>query len=633
MRNTIHGSPGLRALAGFIVLVSAISNLFAAQPATSEAGQETAQQSQTTPATPQTIQPLRVTTRMVVVDVVARDKKDQIVTGLEATDFSLKENGKEQVISTFNFLHPGAAPAAEQSFTAMPPHVFRNTPRFKGASALNVVLLDGLNSTLLEQAYVRVEMVKFLAKLPQGEPIAVYALGKKLTLLQDFTTDLTELKRVIEGYKSQKSPVLANPVGTSEVPMTLSGWSEQVAKDWAPQLVGQINNFAEDSSSNQMDYRVQHTAAALTVLARTLAGYPGRKNLIWITEAIPMNIFPDNGEIVVENTTSADGRPVRVSPNSTRGGTDQRSYATQLALVANLLADAHVAVYPVDARGLVGSPFYNVANEMSGQSAMGGQAMHAEGRFSEELFQAHSNMEDIAQKTGGKAAFNRNDIDNAVRGDMDDGSTYYSLGYYPDNKKWDGKFRNIQITSKRPGVKLRYRAGYFALDRAVYMKRHARQGDVELDLALNPDSPVATALQFEAGVYPPSPETNNRVVLNYSVDPYTIRFERGSDDLEHAELDCGVRVFAPGKIDTPIKSEATRVVAALKPEVYQKITHSFFPCQLKIDLPPGEYLLRLAVRDNETGLLGSLNARVTVPVTVAETEQPAEKRFLVSSPD
>jgi VWFA-related protein len=145
---------------------------------------------------------------MVVVDVVAHDKKDLAVTDLEATDFSLKENGKEQTISTFNFQHPGSAPLPSVSGVMLPPHAFRNAPRFQAASALNVVLLDGLNSNVVEQAYVRVEMIKFLSKLPQGEPVAIYALGKKLYLLQDFTTDLDELKKTIEAFKGQSSPLL-----------------------------------------------------------------------------------------------------------------------------------------------------------------------------------------------------------------------------------------------------------------------------------------------------------------------------------------------------------------------------------------------------------------------------------------
>jgi VWFA-related protein len=613
----------------FVYLVA----LRTAQPqSTSTTSPEASQAGNPAQGPPVTAQPqladpaFRVATRMVLVDVIVRDKKDKPVNDLEAGDFVLKENGKEQKISTFNFQRPGITlPSPSAAREPLPANVFGNAPRFQSSSALNVILLDGLNSTLLNQAYVRVEMVNFLEKLPQGQPIAIYALGQKLRLLQDFTTDLGELKKVIQTFKGQSSHVLASPTGTPEVPMTLSGWSEEIVRTYAPQFEAQINSFAQEEPSDRMDLRIQGTLAALNALARTLAGYPGRKNLIWLTEGIPMHIFVDAAGVNISSSTDASGRPVRTLPDAGSTERSRRNYDNQLALIANLLADAQVAVYPVDARGLLGSPTYNIANHMSAQSAMGGLATQAEGKQSEELFEAHSNMEDVAEKTGGKAYFNRNNLDKAVLGDMEDGSTYYSLGYYPEDKTWDGKFRKIQITSTRSGVKLRYRLGYFAVDRAGYLRDHPRQQDMELDLALNPNSPVATSLQFEVAVVPPSLETQNRVALNYAVDPHAVRFERGADGKEHAEVDCAVRVFAPGKVETPLKSEGTRVNAVLNPDVYSKISHSFFPCRLNLDLAPGNYFLRLAVRDNKTGLLGAVNAQVTVPPLTATTgPKPAE---------
>lgn len=535
---------------------------------------------------------------MVVVDVVASDKKGQAVTDLEASNFSLREDGKEQQISTFNFQRPSPEAPPARDGRPLPPNMFHNAPKFQSKSALNVILVDALNSNLLNQAYIRVEMVQFLNKLPQGQPIAIYALGKKLRLLQDFTTDLTELKNVITAFKGQSSHVLSNPAGTSDAPMTPQGMAAEVAQTWAPQLMTQIESFERESLADQMDFRVQYTMTALNSLARTLAGYPGRKNLIWISESIPMNIVPD--------AKSLSSRALH-------------NYADQMALTANLLADAQIAVYPIDARGLVNSAFYNVANNVGGQAAMGGAASRAEGGLAEELLQAHGNMEDVAAQTGGKAFFNRNDIDQAVRGDIADGSTYYSLGYYPANKDWNGRFRKIQITSKRAGVKLRYRLGYFAVDRAGYIRHHPQQQNLELDLALNPDSPAATALQFQATVALPSEETGNKVQVNYAIDPREISFARGADGLEHAEVDCAARVFVPSA-DKPVKTEGARMQAALKPEMYSKINQSFFPCQLSLELAAGDYFLRLAVRDNMTGRLGAVNARVTVPAGSASAD-------------
>lgn len=564
---------------------------------------------------------VKVKTRLVIVDVVAHDKKGRMVTDLREDDFKVKEDGKQQQISVFAFQRPMALETAGTTqLEGLPPNVFRNAPRFKANSALNVILLDGLNSTLLNQFYVRAEMVKFLEKLPQGQPIAIYALGRKLRLLQDFTTDLTELKRIIQTFKGESSHVHNNPTGTVEVPMTLTGWADQVAKIWAPQLRTQMQDFAQETGSDQMDVRIQYTTAALASLARMLSGYPGRKNLIWITESVPLHMFANIGGITIESSVDSTGHPTRTLPDGQSTVRTQRSYDNQLALIANLFADAQVAVYPIDARGLVGSPFFDPANNVSGQAAMGGLAMQSEGKQAEELFEAHSNMLDIADKTGGKAYYNRNNLDRALLGDIDDGSTYYTLGYYPDNKKWDGRFRKIQVSVGRPDVKVRYRTGYFALDRAVYGKRHPEQRDLDFSQALDPNAPIATALQFEVSVTPPSVQTQNKVVVKYVIDPHQLYFENGADGLRHGQVDCAARIFSAKDVDHPIDTQASRMEAALKPEVFERINRSWFPCQLAIELPAGQYFLRLAVRDNLTGLLGSLNAQVSVSaIAVAKT--------------
>jgi hypothetical protein len=53
----------------------------------------------------------------------------------------------------------------------------------------------------------------------------------------------------------------------------------------------------------------------------------------------------------------------------------------------------------------------------------------------------------------------------------------------------------------------------------------------------------------------------------------------------------------------------------------------FFPCQEQVDLPPGKYVLRLGVRDNSTGLIGTANASVEVAQAVTSVKNaPDEKK-------
>src|SRR6478672_12948222 len=122
---------------------------------------------------------LKVKSRLVVVDVVVRDKKGAVVTDLKKENFKVTENGQEQPISVFSFQRPGEDQAPPPQNAGLPPNVFKNRAKFQPNRALNVMLIDALNCTLLNQAYVRSEMVKFLEKLPEGQPIAIFAMGKK----------------------------------------------------------------------------------------------------------------------------------------------------------------------------------------------------------------------------------------------------------------------------------------------------------------------------------------------------------------------------------------------------------------------------------------------------------------------
>src|ERR1700674_4229740 len=268
-RSTLHS----RCL---VLIFSTTIWVLQARSATPTNDQTVVQQSPSSSTSSQTpAGPLKVNTRLVVVDVIAKDNKGQVITDLKESEFKILEDGNKQMITAFSFHHPTPTEQPELAPIALGPNVVRNLPKFPSNSVLNVVLLDGLNSNLLEQAYVRSEMVAFLEKLPAGQPIAIYALGRKLRLLQDFTTDLTELKKIVRAFRGESSHSLSNPTGTSEVPMTLTGWSEQIAAEWAPLFRAQVEKFSQDDSSDQMDIRVEGTMAALNSLARMLAGYPG----------------------------------------------------------------------------------------------------------------------------------------------------------------------------------------------------------------------------------------------------------------------------------------------------------------------------------------------------------------------
>jgi VWFA-related protein len=562
---------------------------------------------------------LKATTRLVVVDVVATDRKGEAIRDLERPDFAILEDGKEQQIRVFSFQQPKTSSPAPLASAALkiPEGAFTNAPQYQATSALNVVLLDALNTTLPHQAYVREQMIKFLEKLPKERPVAVYSLSSKLTLLQDFSSDPEVLKDVVKKLQNKTSPVLDNPAGGEDAQILPTGAADSgMVSD---QMLQSIMRFEQERVAFQTDIRVTSTLNALNAIARSLAGYPGRKNLVWISEAFPLSIDP-NTELT----------------GDVFAGT--RNYGPQIAATADALMDAQVAVYPVDAAGLVTSSVFSASN--SGVDKFG----RGMGRNPTRMATAISNesaarqsvqatMQDMAQRTGGKAFYNRNDIDHAIGSSIEDGSVYYTLAYYPDNKDWNGKFRKIQVKVNRDGIKLRYRLGYYAVDPKVFAEQNKKQQAVFFSDALNPDSPAATGLIFHAGVVQPSEKTQDRVLVNFGIDPNAISFATQSDGTHHARVECVVQAYTP-KGDL-IKTEGSTITAALKPETYARVMQTnTFPCQQHVSLPAGVYKLRLGVRDDNTGLLGTASARVTVIASPqAAPADPSDKTSSTKSDD
>jgi VWFA-related protein len=521
-----------------------------------------AQQAHNEPLKSQAV--VRANTRLVIVDVVATDAKGQPVKDLEPKDFSVFENGKQQKISDFAFHHPGElrTAAAQQ----LPPHVVTNAPKFR-AGSLNVILFDSVNGDFSEHAYAKDQLLKFLSSSDLAQPMAIFALETQLKLLHDFSTDAPDLKASVVRYK---------PAGHSTMTESIESRAS---------VFSNAGNF----HTSQRD--IETTLNQLNALAKILRGYPGRKNLIWLSESFPLNLFPES---VLQNSMSssdlgsANGRPVKDPAGAStlenlEAAAPFKSYAALVKKVSDALMDAQVAVYPVDAGAL------------SRDSHMSAQ---------------HT-MNDMAAWTGGEAFINRNDLALSMRTSIDDGSTYYTLEYYPENKKWDGQFRAIHIKTDRPGVKLRYRLGYYAIDPEKINKDEADKLAETVSRAMEFDTPAYTSVRFEAGVLPPS-DKSKKVVVNFAIDPHTVSFEHKSDGLEHAKVGCVVWAYGKDR-EKPIMAKEVTQDAGLKPEVYAQLMQQYFPCKQQIELKPGTYTLRLAVIDRTTNLLGTTNAQITLP--------------------
>lgn len=514
-------------------------------------------------------------TRLVVVDVVATDAKGAPISNLKSDDFTVTEDGRQQQISIFSFQQPGEPSASASTAVQLPANAFTNVPAAKPTS-LNVILLDALNGQFASRAYAREQLIKFLEDGHSGQPIAVYALESHLKLLHDFTTDTREAVSAIRGYK----PQVINHLDS---------------------LDAVASPFTQKGETQTGPRNIETTLMALNFLAQALSGYPGRKNLIWLSEAFPMQLFPDlfpsaaslatlRGSIASDNPGAFDTlrgagqagmAQASQSPNSTLWANSD--YAAQVRRVANTLMNAQVAVYPIDAAG-VGklSRANNVAT-----------------------------MRDVAERTGGKTFTGQNDLEASIRGSIDDGSTYYTLAYYPENKNWSGQLRQIDLKVDKPGISLRYRRGYYAVDPALATKEEDSKKMVEeFSRSLALDVPSATAVLFRAVLTSPV-DNNNKVVVNFAIDPHTLAFSEQSG-VHHASLSCAAVVFT--EKGSLVKDTMSTINAPIASANFQKLLDSTFPCHTTVELKPGKYWMRLGVIDRSSRLMGTTTASVTVPV-------------------
>jgi VWFA-related protein len=494
-----------------------------------------------------------------VIDVVATNSKGEPVPDLKVEDFAVLEDGKPQKISAFTYKqHNKSTQTASATGGG-----FSNTPQYKDVSSLNVILMDSINGDFASYAYGRDELIKFLDKGTLTQPTALYVLEQKLTLLHDFNTDIGELKALVQAYKP-KGPVFVQDVYAAASPFSAR----------AP---------SNSTTVNTMDVSV----TALNTLASALAGYPGRKNLIWVSAGFPISLYPE----IIEDNPDPFCKPQCGDPNGLSigrvpsfGRGSGKDFQEAVEKVANALMNAQVAVYPIDELGVLKD---NKINSIQ-------------------------TMRSLADRTGGKAFYNSNNVEMGISASLDDGSTYYTLEYYPANKTWDEKFRAIEVKT-RQGVNLRYRQGYYALEPGSNDKKKDAEKVLTKTFsdALSLDSPSATAVVFHAGVTPPSDKAQ-KVTVSFAIDPHTISFEHKDDGLEHALVSCAVAAYSDK--GAPVKQASTTMKAAMKADEFQTMMKGQqFPCTQTLDLKPGSYNLALGVLDRNSKLIGTTTAWVKVP--------------------
>ena len=614
----------LRFLAICASLASFATSWGLAQQAPAAASHPQSADASTPPAT------IRTQANLVLLDVVVTAKGEP-VRRLTKDKFHVLDNGVPQQISVFEQHGPGEGSALPKP-PDLGPNTYSNLPQSAPGSAANVLLLDALNTPIADQQYARRQMIQYLKNIPPGTRIAVFTLASRLRMVEPFTADASRIASVLQA----KGPGAAQPstILDSQFDQDVAGQSNNIAGFGPdPEAMASFQQFQADYVSFATDLRVQMTLDAFQELARYLNVIPGRKNVIWFSGSFPLTIEPD--------------------PSQSDSFEAMRSYSDEVRLTDVMLSAARVAVYPVDARGLMTLPSENASsayqNSIVGPSATGSgsagrrgsagratnpsagmAAINADTAFQKQTMLEHAAMQQVAQETGGEAFVDTNGIKEAIARAVANGANYYTIGYVPGWKNYDGAFHRLKVTVDGQ-FNTAYRQGYFA-DDLTKAKVNPQTAQHLMNAALEQGAPPLSELLFKVRVQAidqtsvtdakaygtVSTEATGtlkgpirRYAIDFGVPVHLLAFPASTDGIRHGRLEFVLVAYnADGKRLNSVDQNAN---FDLQPALYNHVLQYGIPMHQEIDLRPGLIFLRIAVHDLTSDRVGAIEVPLNVP--------------------
>jgi VWFA-related protein len=525
-------------------------------------------------------------TELVLIPTLVTDKSGTHMRGLKNEDFTVLEDGAEQQIATFEEI------TSDTHRLSRPrnPNEFSNSlTGGPSAGRITLIVLDFINTPFAGQANARKELLKYLTQsVDQREPTALYTLTRSgIQVIHDFTTDPRVLVAALHKVNGDTFHMVDTEEDVEAVTGTASpdggaGIDPGVVQSEADRIQTMMEDAELNFRSFQQRLAITYTLQGMQQLSQALAGFPGRKSLIW----------------------AGGGFPFSVSDNTMQLAPPGRDSLTDVLPMYEhtwqLLNDAEIALYPLDVKGLqvvtlpsaaVHNPGTNFARNM------GWRQMDTQATF-----------RTFASMTGGRAYYNSNDLVKGFRDAVSDSTEYYMLGYYLDRSNTKSGWRKLAVKVKRDHVEVRARSGFFVTN-ATIDPDTTRDNDIASALQSPLDytslALVARWDNIEPGKEPGKKRVNYEMHL--AADPALIN----DADNNHVALEFVALAKTPeGKqVDHPV---GQKVDAHLTQEKLWAIRQKGVAFRGALDLAPGEYTIRFVVRDDLSGRIGSVAAPLKV---------------------
>ena len=383
----------------------------------------------------------RAESELVLVDLVATDGKGRFVSDLRPDEVEVLEDGKRRKIQFFRLeqgevadAHPG-----EPSPRVAPGRL--DVP--KRSPAGYVVFLLDLQTMDLNSAERSKEAIReFLRSgMDPGDLAMLVTIRPAVRVDQPFTRDLKKLEVALAQVPYRREEASLEEFA-EQVDAIFNRFGGGVPKD-VPLDYAQAE--AQQYLSN-LRTRLDLSCRAISAISRYLGSLPGRKRMLYFSRGYAINAYHRVSEIIqrrMDQLHRGLSRPREATLSRLRIGNMASIYARSLRSAVDQANRNQVSVYSIDPRGLMVVPFQHSTYYDIGD-------MEATQEF----------LATLSEDTGGLLFTNENELLSPMRTAYLDSRSYYLLGYVPDAKLEDGKFRRIEVKVKRKGLKLRYRRGY-----------------------------------------------------------------------------------------------------------------------------------------------------------------------------
>lgn len=535
----------------------------------------------------------RIDVNVINVEVFVTDDQGRHVTGLTKDDFVILQDGQPVEITNFftvsrqDRVDREISGAAAKGAPAAP--AVADLPEDQRLNLL--VYVDHFNLHPSNRTRVLDELGGFLEdRMFQGDRVMLVGYDGQLEVVQQFTGDPTLLRGALRKLGTKKT---GRVQADAKRRMTQANMRTFVEEGEAIMAHDVLRGYIQEQR-----VELRRSAAALGTVVRSLAGLPGRKALLYVSDGLPkrpgeelyewLTIINGSGSI----QTSRPGSNVDLAIESINQ--DESQLFNDITRHAN----AHqVTLYTVDASGGAGDSTISAAE--SSTLIEGGGRVAIDSLSTTNM---QESLIDMADSTGGRSVLNTFDFADAFQRTAADFDRFYSLGFRSP-ADGDGAYHKIDVRLKRPGLNIRHRTGY--VDKpAVEQVADRTYSSLIFDLEANP-----LGVEIEFG----PPERKGRKVYHL---PVLVRIPfREVTLLSNGEFEEGrLRIFLAVKDDAGGISDLVEYTYPLQvpSEMLDQVRGKEIGYSAILKISPGTPRVAIGVWDELSGVESFVHKEVLV---------------------